>query len=117
MNEQIEMEFDESVATNVADCRSPGIYRDVPFEEYAAWRAINSGVCRWGKVSLKHMKAAFEGRVKSEDTKDRKLGRAIHQRVLEPDAPLLVAGQCAATKKDGSKCSNQGYLICTEFPA
>lgn len=110
--QELDLTFDD-VPTNTADCREPGIHRDVPFEEYASWKAINSGVLRWGKVSMKHMKAALDGLVKSEDTKDRKLGRAIHQRVLEPDRPLVVATQCAAMKKDGTRCSNLGYLTCS----
>lgn len=108
-----QLDFDLSfdpIATNTSECREPGIYRDMPFEEYAAMRAFNSGVVKWGFVTIKHMRAALEGRLKSEDTKDRKLGRAIHQRVLEPDRPLVVATQCTAMKKDGTRCSNLGYL-------
>ncbi len=113
---ELEMGFDESIATNVAECLPPGIYRDIPFEQYAAMRAFNSGVIKWGRVTIKHMLAAFEGRLKSEDTRDRKLGRGIHRRVLEPGRPLVISRRCAGTVKarNGEVCGKAGKFVSTE---
>lgn len=86
-----------------------GLHRDVPFADYAAIPAINSGVVTWGTVSMRHMKAAYEGLITSEDTKDRKFGRAIHCRLLEPEryrTDFLVATGCKAVKQDGQECGN-----------
>ena len=94
----------EDVETNTGDVPEVGMFPGVPFETYARWKAINSGIVKWGGVSMKHMLAAFEGRLKSEDTRDRKLGRAIHHRILEPltfAEQFRIAGPCEATIKSG----------------
>lgn len=94
----------EDVATNNGDIPEVGIFRDVPFATYAGWKAINSGVVKWGGISMKHMLAAYEGRLKSEDTRDRKLGRAIHARLLEPETfsqQFRIADPCQAVLKSG----------------
>lgn len=92
----------------------PGLYRDLPFADYAAIPAINSGVVKAGTVSMKHMKAALDGAGSDKDTKDRKLGRAIHCRLLEPEryrAEYLVATPCKAVKQDGQECGNSAKLL------
>lgn len=83
----------------------PGIYPDVPFKDYAAWNAMNVSKLKWGLKSAKHLQAAIDGRLGFADTPDRKLGRAIHCKLLEPDrykSEFQVAGKCQAVLKSGS---------------
>lgn len=117
---QQELDFDDgsAVPQNFAECPEPGVYQDVPFEQYVAWQAVNSGVVKWGAVSMKHMHAAFEGRLKSDDTRSKKLGRAIHSFILEPETfhqRHIIGGQCCAIVKSGQRegqpCGNNGLLF------
>jgi hypothetical protein len=114
---QQELDFSDE-ASNYAECPEPGMYPDVAFEDYVAWRAVNSGVVKWGPVSPKHMHAAFEGRLKSEDTRSKKLGRAIHAMVLEPDTfhqRHIVSGRCCGVIKSGDRegqtCGSPGLIF------
>ncbi len=108
MSEQLELEmgFDESVVTNTGECRSPGIHRDVSFEEYASWRAINSGTITQGKVSQKRMKAAYDGLLPNSDTQARKFGRGTHSAILTPSefsSEFLLSRPCEAILKSGDR--------------
>lgn len=96
---------------------TPGVYSDVPFPEYRAWNAMNISTLKWGLKSPKHLKAAIEGRLKFPDSPDRKLGRAIHCRLLEPErykSEFQVAGKCQAVfksgKNKGEKCGAPGKV-------
>lgn len=96
----------------------PGTYSDVPFPEYQSIRAVNSGVVTWGGVSMRHMKSALDGDIASTDTKDRKFGRAIHCRLLEPErykAEYLISTTCCATLgsgiNKGKRCGNSGRFF------
>lgn len=117
---QHEFDFTEatSVPQNIAECPEPGLYRDVHFEQYVGWRAVNSGVVKWGAVSPKHFHAAYEGRIKSEDSRSMKLGRAIHAMVLEPEtfhSRHIVSSHCRGVIKSGAragkKCGSPGLLF------
>lgn len=96
-----------------------GIHHDVPFKEYESLKFINSGIVnkaflKRGGISMKHMHAAAEGRFKVKDTDDKKLGRAIHCRVLEPERyrqEYLVATPCQAVKHGSQQCGNPGKLL------
>jgi hypothetical protein len=75
-------------------------------------------VVKWGAVSPKHMHAAFEGRLKSEDTRSKKLGRAIHAMVLEPDTfhqRHIVSGRCCGViksgEREGQQCGSPGLVF------
>ncbi len=106
---QAELSFADEVdpaPQNFGDCPEIGIHRDVPFEKYASWRAINSGVVKAGMISPKHMHAAFNGLIKVEDSRSMKLGRAIHAMLLEPEtfkSRFLVSGPCEAVLKSGER--------------
>lgn len=96
----------------------PGTYSDWSFEQYAACRAINSGVVSAGLISMKHMLAAFEGLFVRKDTSDMKFGRAIHCRLLEPERFKLdyrIATTCSAILgsgvNKGKRCSNSGKFF------
>jgi len=104
--EQLDLEFSDDVRSNFAECPPAGIYRDIPFADYAGWKAINSGIVKWGHVSQRHMKAAFDGKIANEDTLSRKFGRAVHTRLLEPELfseRVLVSSPCSALLKSGDR--------------
>lgn len=93
---------------------SPGIHYDLSFADYAKIPAFNSSVLKWGHPpsgSMLHLKAAMDGEIESEDSRDRKFGRALHVRLLEPDrykSEVLIADKCMAVKKDGKRCTSNG---------
>ncbi len=62
----------------------PGIYKDVPFQEYLRWEAISNSGINMARKSLRH----FKERVIMEPTKALRLGQFLHCGVLEP---LLIA--------------------------
>lgn len=61
-------------------CPEPGIYENVPFEEYLAWDAISNSRLNIARRSLAHFKAG--GSAKS--TKSLTLGSLVHCGRLEP---------------------------------
>lgn len=94
------------------------LYYDITMEDYKLIPGLNSSTLKWGHKpsgSMLHLRAAMWGEIESDDTKDRKFGRAVHVRLLEPDrykSDVLVATTCAAMKKgDGQPCTNNGYLF------
>jgi hypothetical protein len=97
-------------------CPEPGIYHDIPFEEYRRWPAITREVLRYCyEVTPKHAKAYIDGELPDKDTKDRRGGRAIHCLLLEPDRwaeRFLVASPCcepiASGKRKGQPCNKTG---------
>lgn len=110
---ELELDFDDTPSC-VSDCPDVGVH-NTEFENYAKWRAVNSGVVKWMAVSPKHGHAALLGQIKSEDTRARKLGRAIHCAVLEPETfaeRFVVAGKCQSVLKSGERkdqaCGDQG---------
>lgn len=116
MVEQMEMNFANDVPSNFADCPEPGLHRDVPFEKYASWKALNSGCIR--QPTMRHVKAAFDGEIANDDTKSRKFGRAVHTRFLEPEhykERVLIAESCSAELKSGDRkgqrCGKTGSCV------
>lgn len=70
----------------------PGIYYDVPFEDYRKIDAINASFLRsWFKSSPLHGKAYLE-QLASEEAEPAEdhltLGKLVHARLLEPDKPF-----------------------------
>lgn len=100
-------------------CPKPGMYRDVPFEEYLQWPATTREVLRLcHDVTPKHARAYLDGELPDSDSKDRKFGRAEHCRLLEPDeftGRFLVASSCitplVSGKRKGQPCGNAGKYI------
>lgn len=112
------LEFDGDVISNVVDCPDVGLHRDIPFEAYAAWNAVNSGVIKWGMVSPKHFHAAYNGDLKSEDSAAMKLGRAVHCMLLEPEtfeSRFITSSNCSAKIASGPRkgefCGKRGSLM------
>lgn len=99
------------------DCPLSGVYTDVPFEEYVKWVAVNSGVVKCG-ITPKHFHAAMHGDIESDDTADRKLGRAIHCILLEPEtfeSRFSISRTCSALLKTGERkgmpCGASGSVV------
>lgn len=95
----------------------PGMYPDVSYEDYREWPALNSSALKEAyHVSAKRMRAALDDLL-GGDSPARKFGRAVHCRLLEPEAyktRFLLAGTCEAIIKTGAraglKCGrNAGY--------
>ncbi len=62
----------------------PGIYTNVPAEEYFGWEAMNRSTLEHAGRSMLHLHAAMTTPAESSDAMD--LGTALHCAVLEPDA-------------------------------
>lgn len=96
-----------------------GIHRDVVFEDYERWPAINSGKVRWMQVSSLHGHAAMRGLIKSDDTPDRRFGRLAHCWVLEGESAFMarfpLQGTCQAALKSGDRkgdaCGASGRYV------
>ena len=105
MDEQPEEEF-ANVATNYADCGEPRIEHGLPFEKYAALKAINSGTVGHGVKSMLRMRAAVEGRLPNEDSIARRFGRGAHSAILTPndfESDFVISKPCAAKLKSGPR--------------
>ena len=88
---------------------NPGIYYDLPFDEYLAIDAVNNSSLRPIQKSMAHYKAALEE--PSEPTEAMKLGSFLHGGVLEP---LVALGRYVVMppfhdqvrRPDGSRYDN-----------
>lgn len=93
----------------------PGLHRELPFDAYKALPYVNSGVVKWGMVSMRHMQAALAGELDVDDTKDRKFGRGAHCCILEGHeafaSRFLVSTVCNSQFKDGSACKAPGKFF------
>lgn len=87
----------------------PGVYRDVEFDAYAGSDAINASLLKAFILSPAH---ALDAMSRPDEPKRHfQFGQASHTWLLEPDkfaSHVCVTEQCAASKKDGSRCSNAG---------
>jgi exodeoxyribonuclease VIII len=63
---------------------APGMYPDVPFEQYLKWSALSKTILEYGVVSMKHLKAAADGKMDPEESDCLHFGRSLHARLLEP---------------------------------
>ncbi len=64
----------------INECPEPGIYYDIPFEQYVAWDAVNNSRLKLLERSPLHYKTGF----KNEPTASMALGSLCHAGVLEP---------------------------------
>lgn len=91
----------------------PGVYAGIPFREYAASNAINASLLKEVVKSPAHA-LDYMQRVQ-EPKRHFAFGNASHTWLLEPHMfhdSVCVAGQCAALKKSGERCSNTGLTRC-----
>jgi exodeoxyribonuclease VIII len=80
----------------------PGIYPNVPAEEYFAWEAMNRSTLEHASRSMMHLHAAMTTPSQSSAAMD--LGTALHCAVLEPDSfsrRYKVAPECDRRTKVG----------------
>ena len=99
----------EAVAGGRIVCPEPGVYPGVPAETYHRWDAPSNSLLKLGERSALHMRFAMLEPM--DPTKYMHEGTALHTLVLEPHlyAELVVVkSQCAAEKKSGDQCSNEG---------
>jgi len=91
----------------------------MPFADYCQLDGINASAVKGiGGCSPRHLKAYLAGELANEDSPDKRLGRAIHCMILEPDRfneSFPEVKQCWAViegdKKKGTpdhRCKNQG---------
>lgn len=94
------------------DPPEPGVYPDVPMEEYHKWDAAsNSQLTRLAK-SPAHLKAYLDGYEKKSNAL--RLGRLIHKAILEPEdfhKNYNVLGDCEDTYNSGDPCTNPAKRI------
>lgn len=100
------------------DNPEPGFYPGVPFTDYVKVKAMNCHTLLWDKLSAKHMKAALDGKIVTEDSPALLFGRALHHRLLEPEVykfKYVVAEPCAAILSSGKnkskRCTNSGTRL------
>ena len=62
----------------------PGIYPNVPFDEYLALPYLNNSAIKMATRSMAHVKATLDGKMGIE-TKATQFGSLVHTMVLEPD--------------------------------
>lgn len=93
----------------------PGIYRGVPFDEYASWDAVNSHVLNGLSRTPAHVYHEMtHGGV--EPTRSLELGWLVHQAVLEPEAfAHFGEGVVVAPKVD--RRTKEGKRLWAEFLA
>lgn len=102
----------------------PGIFFDIPFEEYKSWNAINASALKAGIVRDGHETMYIPrkthlylmGKADDKDTPDRAFGRGVHCYIAEGKAAFesqwKVAGRCSATvKSSGNQCENSGTFL------
>lgn len=80
----------------------PGIYPNVPADEYFAWEAMNRSTLEHAARSMMHLRAAMTTPSESSDAMD--VGTALHCAVLEPDAfsrRYVVAPKVDRRTKEG----------------
>lgn len=95
------------------------VFENMAFSDYCQLEGINASAIKGlGGCSPRHLKAYLAGELESGDTPDKRLGRAIHCMILEPDRfneSFPEVKQCWAViegdKKKGTpdhRCKNQG---------
>lgn len=105
------------IATTKIPAPEPGIYEGISFETYASWDAVN-----WHSLSnglspgsMMHVKAALDGKLKDDDSKDRKFGRAQHCLLLEGEQSFRqrfnVATRCVGVQKSGKICGKNSSVM------
>lgn len=84
----------------------PGIFSGIEFETYKKLPGMNASTLKWGLTTMEHLKAAIDGLITDEESPDKKLGRAIHARLLEPHlyaSDWQTSMPCQAKIKSGDR--------------
>lgn len=89
----------------------PGVYSDVPMDDYHGWDAASNSRLTKLLRSPSHMKAAIDDL--SGDSPALRQGRISHTAILEPDhfsSRYIVIGQCQGKTREGKRCSKGGSV-------
>lgn len=81
------------------------LVESVSYPEYESWPAMRCSTLTWGLLSMEHLKAAQDGRLKKTSAA-LSLGKAIHTRLLEPRRykdDYVVAQPCEILLKTGKR--------------
>lgn len=84
-------------------CPEPGIYDDIPFQEYCEWDAINHSKLQRIDKSPLHCHAEW-----GEETKALRLGQLVHTGVLEPNQLGTRYTVMPAFENDRANCTAKG---------
>jgi hypothetical protein len=90
----------------------PGIYANVPFEDYSRWRAVNHSVLKHFKKTPAH--ARWEMTHQDESTRFQDLGHTLHMAILEPER---YAAEGPVVAPDVDRRTRQGKAEWAEFEA
>ncbi len=85
------------------DCPAPGVYRNIPFEDYLAWPAVSNSRITMARRSLLHFKEQV-----IKDTPNLFLGRFTHCGVLEPLWVSMRYAVMPPYELDAGNCTAQG---------
>lgn len=99
----------------------PGIYANVPFDDYSRWRAVNHSILKYFRTTAAH--ARWRMTHQDESTKFQDLGHALHMAILEPEkfqaeGPVVAPDVDRRTKVGKAEWADfeaqaQGRLILT----
>jgi hypothetical protein len=64
---------------------APGIYENIPFEDYLAWEPMSQTPLKNGLESMSHLKASKDGERVMKITDGMTLGSGLHAAFLEPN--------------------------------
>jgi len=97
---------------------NPGLYQGVPFDEYLHWPLMSQSVLKQGRLSMAHLKAAFDGIREVTATDAMMQGTALHTAFLEPerfnDEVVEWDGQRrAGAVWEAFKAAHEGWVILT----
>jgi hypothetical protein len=93
-------------ASAVSGNIEPGVYFEVPFDEYLSWPLVNNTLLSQAARSLAHFRFA-EQTDGDESTAAMRLGSIIHAGVLEPESlAVLPRFEEEIRRKDGSEYAN-----------
>ena len=103
----------------MVDLPKPGLHYGIPWEQYAAWPAVNQTALKiLRNVTPYHCRAFLDGRYASEDSDDRRFGRAEHCFILEPETfaeRFVLAEPCSTPlvsgKRTGQPCGGSGRFL------
>jgi hypothetical protein len=85
-------------------CPEPGIYHNIPDDEYRSWDAMCQSTLKVGRRSMAHLKASIDH--PREQTDAMRLGSLTHAYILEPAevlAKYVVAPKCDRRTKAGKE--------------
>jgi len=104
---------------DVAPIQAPGLYPEVPFEDYLRWPLLSQSTLKAGQDSMAHLKAAIDGMRTVKVTDDMLLGSALHVTFLEPELAATRVVKWEGERRAGKeweafKAEHAGKIILTD---